>query len=257
MLFVFLCVYAHALIFSQNSMWKARIAGVCNSISEATNGVCSGRGTCDVRSICACDDINLYRGSDCEIAVCFSLTENDTTDVCSGHGTCDGPNSCNCSEFWGNVVKDPICSQALCYGVLANENIVCTGHGTCIASSHLCGCDFAFFGDKCSDLNAILLSLQNEWYIWFLILPVGALLLILTVIVIIFSVLRKLIKLRQRLLKLDLLDDIDLLIQEQKMDRDDSIAHLRINGSLFEGFYHKFSFLTLIAISGGLTISGL
>ena len=31
------------------------------------------------------------------------------------------------------------------------------------------------------------------------------------------------------------IDTIELLIEEQKMDRDDSIAHIRINRNLFEG----------------------
>jgi len=197
---------------------------------------------------CTCNDYNAWGGIACEFPVCFGRTGNET-DVCSGHGVCAGPNICNCTAQWGNLVQDPTCSQASCAGVLSKEPNVCLGHGTC-GDDHVCTCDFAFSGKTCKDFNAVMLSLRQEWYMWFVILPGVVLASCSSFMVVCVCIARLILKQRKKLEKFNALDDIELLIEEQKINKDQSIAHLNISMKLFEVDYRDIELLKAIG-SGG------
>jgi len=194
------------------------------------------------------EDENIYRGVQCELLVCFFVSSNATL-VCSGHGACIGPNFCNCSLQWGHVVQDPTCSQPLCEGILSNDARVCSKHGIC-ADNHVCNCDFAFSGAACGEFDALGFSLVNNWYLWYLILPFVVFLFCVASFVVIVAIVRLIIKQRKKIKKFDILDDIELLIEEQKINKDQSIAHLKISMTLFEVNYKDIQLLKAIG-SGG------
>ncbi len=91
---------------------------LCNGVLKSnTTFVCSGRGTCDSKDVCICDDP--YYGANCQNYSCngvsFSLSS-----VCSGHGVCGAPDVCTCN---GNYVGGN-CQYAVCYGY----NYFCETH---------------------------------------------------------------------------------------------------------------------------------
>jgi len=229
-------------------MWKFRLSFTCYGISELNATVCGGRGSCRLDGTCLCADSTTWGGEECRDAVCFSLRASNSSS-CNGHGKCLGPNICNCTSQWGDLERDPGCSQASCNDVLQNDANVCGGHGRCL-NDHACNCAFAYSGTGCGQFNAIALTIRDQWYVWFLILPIGAVLACVGAVFLTVVIGRVLVKQKKRLKKFDKLEDVDLLIAEQAVNRDDSIAHLKINKSLFEVDYTSIKLLKVLG-SGG------
>jgi len=108
--------------------------------------------------------------------------------------------------------------------VKSNNPSVCLGHGACqkdnptdSLSVFECRCDFAFSGVNCQASNSLLFAIRYQWYIWFLIVPSALLVICIVVCVIVLCVARKIGKQRSLLAKFDELDDVELLIEEQKV----------------------------------------
>jgi len=75
----------------------------CNSVAAFDPQVCSGHGKCSLNptldtSSCSCVDSSKWTGSNCEIPVCFSVSQTDTSKVCSGNGYCFQPDNCRCNK---------------------------------------------------------------------------------------------------------------------------------------------------------------
>ena len=82
----------------------------CNGVLKSnTTFVCSGRGTCDSKDVCLCDDP--YYGSYCQNFTCHAVSYS-LPSVCSGHGVCGVPDVCTCNT---NYVGEN-CQYAVCFG---------------------------------------------------------------------------------------------------------------------------------------------
>jgi hypothetical protein len=115
----------------------AQAQTTCFGISDAdTANVCSGQGTCVALDTCACFDLNVYSGPECEQPVCDGLPSTNPG-VCSGQGTCVAPNACVCDD--PTSYSGTWCEQPVCYGFLSTDSGVCSGQGTCDAPD-TCAC---------------------------------------------------------------------------------------------------------------------
>jgi len=200
----------------QNSVWKARFVSVCNGVDEDNVSVCEGNGGCSLSEECVCDDVAKYRGMNCEYPVCYGIPSNESSRVCAGHGMCLDVNTCDCDENFGDLSRDPGCTQAKCLDELENDPNVCFGHGKCSSATFSCKCEYAYSGSACDALDAVILTLRNEWYVWFLILPVVVFVGCLVVVFVGSCVMRMILKQTRKLKRYGGLEDIEMLFGSGK-----------------------------------------
>lgn len=172
-------------------------------------------------------------GAFCQFPICHGVSLFANGTVCSGHGVCVRFNSCNCSVEWGGEQ----CAIPRCDGFLkTDKDRVCFGHGTC-KKDHKCYCAPAFLPPSCRDFNIVLLSLKYllaNWYFSF----IGIALCCLCVFVFsnVFICLRA-FRQKQILQRYRSVEDIDLLVSEQKASQKGKInigALLKFDKKLFQ-----------------------
>jgi len=224
-------------------------------LSEDLYSVCGGNGFCRINigtnsTHCECN--GRYEGLFCDDFRCFDVFPNDTDNACYGHGICANPNDCVCQP--GYALPD--CESAICGGVKSNSPSVCFGHGECGGNPTKpfeCLCAFAFSGTDCETVDSLTLTLVRDWYVWFLILPLGVVFACSICWIAIYVVVRKILGQRKKLKVFAELDDIELLIEEQKVNKDSSVAHLRITKDLFQINYKDLKLLKAIGAGGSGT----
>jgi len=139
----------------------------CDGISWKSNNtlLCSGHGQCLQPNVCQCD--TQFAGLYCNEFDCFGVNR---TNACFGHGVCTDPNVCVCQ----NGYSFPDCESELCNGIRKSDAKVCFGHGKCggdVEKPFNCTCDYGYSGGDCAKANALLLTIQDQWFLWFLLLP--------------------------------------------------------------------------------------
>jgi len=203
-------------------------------LEEFEEGVCSDRGRCEIDQICKCVlSSSLYNGDFCENINCPRVNGSDID--CHGHGGCTVPNVCECDDDWGDSDSDTACKFPRCGGIVGGENSVCTGHGVC-QDDHSCDCAYAYFGEFCSRVNTVALTLERDWWFWFLIFPVIILVgcgLFWTGVVYFGRVLWRQ---KKKLYRFGGIEDIDILLMEQETDEKgvNIGAHLKFDKTLFQ-----------------------
>ncbi|EFC48302.1 predicted protein [Naegleria gruberi] len=212
---------------------------ICFSELSSSPLVCSGRGTCTSADRCKCK--NGYSGKNCEVPHCFGISAN-LSRVCNWrNGTCVDKDRCECNlGYHGNNCQVPTCNGILstepsccggplrgqclahnscscahgkyggpncefsyCFGILSSEANVCKGTGTCIYHDK-CECHLGYAGSDCGvPLEAVYIASSIGGVI------VLALLVILLVVCSLY--LRKVIKAKQNLKRMEnLVDDREM-----------------------------------------------
>ena len=211
----------------------------CFNISRLIFGVCSGKGICDSLDHCSCDE-GLY-GDQCEFFSCFGIGSSNDSFVCGGKGSCIAQDVCDCQI--GNYGKE--CTEWGCFNISSTHSNVCGGKGKCV-SSDICECtDLDYQGPFCSYTGGFTFGIVSA--ITAPLVLVG----VLIVVVIIAVLVACLCSCGKKLKKVEGLEGIDILLEEQKAAKNTSIAHLNINKDFFKVKYSDVQLKKVIGEGGG------
>jgi len=211
--------------------------------------VCNGHGRCLERndaSSCVCD--RRYHGDSCDRFLCFGQLPNDTS-VCFSHGMCVNPNECVCNTSY----SFPDCFLLLCFGIPENSPNVCYGHGKCGSDTERpfeCVCEYGYSNVSCNVANAFVLSLREQWGVWFLLLPCLCLSCWILLLSIGFTSIVVVGRQMEQLAVFERVSDFELLLAEQRMHRAHDYAHLKITERLFEVDYSTIKLLSKLGAGG-------
>ena len=211
----------------------------CFNISRIIRGVCGGKGICVSSDYCLCD--SKYCGEQCELNRCFGIASNNHSFVCGGKGVCSAPDVCECQN--GNYGKE--CLEWGCFNISSSNANVCGGKGKCIASD-VCECtDLNYQGPICSYTGGFTLGIISA--ITAPLVLFGLLVVVVTMTVMIVC----LCSCEKKLKKVEQLEGIDILLEEQKAAKNTSVAHLNINKDFFKVKYSDVQLKKVIGEGGG------
>ena len=211
----------------------------CGNISRFSPVVCGGKGICTSADHCSCD--SKFGGDQCELIRCMGINSNNYSFVCGGNGICVSPDICECNL--GSFGSE--CMDWGCFNITKSSTFVCGGKGKCV-SSDVCECtDPDYQGPLCSYTGGFTLAIVS------FIASSLVLSSLLIVIVIFIILIAYLCSFRKKLKKVEMLENIDILLEEQNAEKNSSIAHFNINKDFFKVKFSDVQLKKIIGEGGG------
>ena len=168
----------------------------------------------------------------------------DDSASCSGHGECRRFDDCACEpDFFGAM-----CSETSCYAVNSSDSSVCSSAGSCIAKN-ICRCKFGFSEDSCSAEDVFLTRLPL-FIVLLTVIPLLVACVGLGVVLTIVVLLAMALRFGRKLKKVEKLEGLDILLEEQAMQKSGSIAVFKIDKSMYHVKYAEIKITKLIGTGG-------